>query len=152
MKRVSIPALRALEAILPTLPRWARFTYQIHMPSPANGFFALGSEAAPPVKGPATSAPAATAAMASSARVFLRRGLMNRGYEPLNTRLQGKLHIRKRLRRAGPVAAGDPSGCGDGVSSPDASLRRHARGVSAAQARGRLTQSCTRTRAMISRA
>jgi hypothetical protein len=44
IRTVSIPRERALFAILPTLPCEERLRYQIHIPSPASGFFtAAGS-------------------------------------------------------------------------------------------------------------
>src|SRR4029079_14120884 len=73
---VSIPNLWAREAIFPTRPCDVRLTYQIHIPSPASGFFGATSvpvvwEVAEPLRGPVARTAMTTAA--SRAGSFLRR-------------------------------------------------------------------------------
>ncbi len=73
---VSIPRACALAAIRPTLPPAERLTYQIHIPSPASGFFACSGTgcascaATFPPSGPATSS-IATAEAARQPRTVL---------------------------------------------------------------------------------
>ena len=64
---VSIPRACARFAILPILPCAEWLMYQIHIPSPASGLFALAVssvvwETAPPLSGPAASATSAAVA------------------------------------------------------------------------------------------
>jgi hypothetical protein len=78
----SIPRLRAFAAIRFAFPPWARFTYQIHIPSPRIGFDAGGVNgdgpwAPAPGAASASTASAAAAAAASAARVRLEAAIVS---------------------------------------------------------------------------
>src|SRR3954468_10175826 len=97
---VSIPNRWARDAIFPTLPWEERFTYQIHIPSPASGLFGVASvplvwEVAEPLRGP--HARAATTTAASRPGSFLRR----------RARMSSRLRRREHAyaRKAAPFSA-----------------------------------------------
>src|SRR5512132_3485720 len=105
---VSIPRACALAAMVFRLPCEERLRYQIHMPSPASGFFGFEVspvwELAPPVSGPAAKT-TAKADESSAIRFLRRRERMDRGYEGMNTPPQGKVRRVYAVDAAGSCSS-----------------------------------------------